>query len=145
MSTAAMAKPRMTRNEYWNWIREDVSRITSGEADEIEIIPLDLERFTKIKPENKTRIDKWFNEEAESEEGEYLLFSRSYHPYDEIALLGMEMGEGNNGYSWWAYDDEQMMIYTYCEGDTSIKLFESEERYLNKKIETEEWYIKQFA
>lgn len=141
MNTATAVKPRMTRNEYWSWVREDISRITSGAADEIEIIPLDLERFTKIKPENKTRIDKWFNEEADSEDGEYLLFGRSYHPYEEISLLGMETGEGNNGYSWWAYDDEQMMIYTYCEGDTSIKLFENQEQYLKKKAETEEWYI----
>lgn len=135
-------KPRMTRNDYWNWIREDVSRTRLGH--EIEIIPLDLERFSTITLGNKNRIDKWFHEETTSKRGNYMLRGRATQPYAEASALGLEIGAGGNGYSWWAYSDVQRLIYTYCEGDTTLNLFEDVESYLESKVETHKFYTEQF-
>lgn len=43
-------------------------------------------------------------------------------------------------YSGFGFNNEEWIIYTWCEGDTTVTLFENEETYLKEREATKKWY-----
>ena len=45
-----------------------------------------------------------------------------------------------DGYSSYAYSDEQMAVFTYCEGDITLTPFENKAEYEKEKADTIKFY-----
>lgn len=144
-----MAKHVMHRNEVQKFLQDCVSRLYDKadpyswddyKAEEIEYIPLDLSAYPSIKPETAKWIDKLFSEETTDRNGNYLLRGLTRREGDEVALLNLSYGEYSDALSFWAYNDEEMLIYIFCEGDTTLQLFTTREQYESEKAETLRWY-----
>ena len=43
-------------------------------------------------------------------------------------------------YSGFGFNDEEMLIYTWCEGDTTLTLFNDRETYQKEREATEKWF-----
>lgn len=112
---------------------------------EFDFLPVDLSPFKTLLSETKTLIDKLFDDYEIAPRGYFLLrgftgsdnFGRGYQ---EAKALNCIVGDSNSGYSWYAYNDAEMMIYTWCEGDTCLELFETREKYEEEKEYTKNWY-----
>ena len=144
----------MTRNEYQKYMRECADKIYTvpgytmadykRELDEVKILPLDLQRYN-LSPETEKWINILFNEEDEDRNGNYMLRGFARNESMEMTKLDLSYGDYANTYSFYAYNDDQRLIYTYCEGDTTLKMIETVEAYEKEKAETCEWYEEQYA
>lgn len=132
------SQPKMvTRNEYYNYIREN-GRIPKD--DEMEIIPLDLSHYHLS--EDTIRIaNANFTEETTNRNGEYML---SGHWMSDLSYQFAKKCKFDlvqiDGYSSYAYSDEQMAVFTYCEGDITLTPYEDREKYLMEKVRTIKFY-----
>ena len=43
-------------------------------------------------------------------------------------------------YAGFGFNDEEMLIYTWCEGDTTLTLFSDRETYQKEREATEKWF-----
>ena len=43
-------------------------------------------------------------------------------------------------YSGFGFNDEEMLIYTWCEGDTTLAIFNDRETYQKERVATEKWF-----
>ena len=115
---------------------------------EIEWLPLDFTGYENIKSETQRWINKLFAEETIDKNGNKIL-KGSTGPNRiemiEMEYLGIHVGEYTNGYSLYGFNDEEMLIYTYCEGDTTLTLFNDRDIYEKEKERTIEWYRKEYA
>ena len=140
-------KYRMTRNQSKAFLAEKANQLYTHEisfdeykAIEIEYIPLDLTIYTNIKPETEEKINLLFTEEDTDKHGNYMLRGFTYHAVSEMDMLNLHYGDYSKSLNFWAYNDEEMLLYTYCEGDTTLKLFVKREIYEAEKAEYLRWY-----
>ena len=153
-------RPYMTRKQYiqhvqrcadryWvddNYTWEDYKRDTDEEN--FTILPLDLEKFTAILDETKKWINILFKDEDEDADGNYMLRGSCIGDslmYVEKNRLNLTYGDYGNYYSYFAYNDAEMLIYTFCEGDTTLTLFMDRESYMINKADTQKWYAEHYA
>ena len=140
----------MPRNEAQKFLEEQANRLHKGEisyedykAIEIKYTPLDLTTYNL-----PTEIERWINalftEETTDRNGNYMLCGFTHHEIAEMRVLHLHSGDYSRSLSGWAYNDEYKLIYTYCEGDTTLKIFDNEEDYLKEKSETLRWYHDEF-
>ena len=144
---------RMTRNEYHEYLKKCVNRAYDKNDsytfenywnEEIETIPLDLSAYPRIKDETKKHIDKLFDEETTDKNGNYML--RGFHGDNikrwnhEKEVLGLYCHYGFY-YAGCGWNDEEMLLYTFCEGDTTLTLFNNREQYEKQKAETESFFM----
>lgn len=146
-----MEKIRCTRNEMHKILTKAVSDCYAGKmtmqeynALEFDIIPIDFSRFPRLKAETAEYINKEFDEETTDRNGNFMLRGRVY---DNLALwyrdkekLNLNYAPYGFYYSGFGFNDEELLIYTWCEGDTTVTLFEDKETYLRERAETEKWY-----
>ena len=59
----------------------------------------------------------------------------------EMNKLGLSYGDGGDALSFYAYNDPEMLVYTYCEGDTTLKIFNDKAEYETEKAENSNWYL----
>lgn len=151
---------KMTRNEYKKYVQKCVGRVFDPNDsyswadykkldEDVEIIPLDLSAYPDIALEIKEKINKWFDEETTDKNSNYMLrgFTGSDNyglAYKEGQELGMEV-RNPSSYSWYGYNDLEMMIWTWCEGDTTLTLFNDRTKYEDNKKEIIKWYKEEFA
>ncbi len=84
---------------------------------------------------------KLFTEVDEQCTEHLLLRSRAYHPVAEMQVLNCHYGDYSQGsLNFWAYNNEEMMLYTYCEGDTTLSLYKTKEEYQKAYNEAYEFY-----
>ena len=142
---------KMTKNEARAYMRECASKLynESGytmkdyerDCDSIELIPLDLSKYPSIKPETAKWIDKLFNEEDVDKNGNYMLRGFTYHPIAEKDVMNMQYGDGDiDSINFWAFNEDEMLIYTYCEGDTTLHIFSTKDAYDKEYEEQLKWY-----
>ena len=112
---------------------------------EIEWIPFDFTEYDFIKNDTRKWIDKLFTEDTTDRKGNWMLRGFTYNPYQEMNLLNINPGNYGNGYSLYGFNDEEMLIYTYCEGDTTLHLLNDRDIYEKEKKETIDWYRKEYA
>lgn len=128
---------KITRNDYYKLIRE-TGRIPKD--DEYEIIPLDLSAYSLN--ETTVRIaNANFMEEDVNRNGDYMLRGHWLNDlcYAFATKCDFVLHE-INGYSSYAYSDEQMAVFTYCEGDITLTPYSDKEKYIEEKKRTIDFY-----
>lgn len=136
-----MKKKMVTRNEYYNYIRE-TGRIPSD--DEMEIIPLDLSKY-HLNEDTKRIANANFTEETTNRNGDYMLAGHwisdlSYHFAKRCKFDLVQV----DGYSSYAYSDEQMAVFTYTEGDIYLTPFTDKAKYEAEKERTIKFYEEEY-
>lgn len=132
---------KVTRNEYFNYIRETG---IIPKDDEMEIIPLDLSKYHLS--EDTVRIaNANFTEETTNRNGEYML---SGHWISDLSYQFAKKCNFNliqvDGYSSYAYSDEQMAVFTYCEGDITLTPYENKSDYEKGKERIIKYYKEEY-
>ena len=129
------------RNEYYKMIRE-TGRIP--DEKEYEIADLDLSAY-KLSETTARIANANFMEETENRNGEYMLcghwmsdLSYAFAKKCKFDLVQVD------GYSSYAYSDEQMAVFTYTEGDIYLTLFTDREKYETEKARTIKFYEEEY-
>lgn len=132
---------KITRNEYYKLIRETG---IIPKDDEYEILPLDLSAYP-LNETTKRIANVNFTEETTNRNGDYMLTG---HWWGDLSYQFAKKCKFDivqvNGYSSYAYSDEQMAIFTYTEGDIYLTLFIDRERYENEKERTIKFYEEEY-
>lgn len=128
---------KITRNDYYKLIRE-TGRIPKD--DKYEIIPLDLSIYS-LNETTKRIANVNFMEETKNRNGDYML---SGHWLSDLSWQFANKCDFKlvqiNGYSSYAFSDEQMAVFTYTEGDIYLTLFTEREKYEIEKERTIKFY-----
>ena len=132
---------KITRNDYYKLIGE-TGRIPKD--DEYEIIPLDLSAYS-LNETTKRIADINFTEETTNRNGEYML---SGHWWSDLSYQFAEKCKFDlvqvDGYSAYAYSDDQMAVFTYTEGDIYLTLFTDIDKYEKEKADTIKFYKEKY-
>ena len=125
------------RNEYYQMIK-DTGRIP--DENEYDILPLDLSAY-KLSATTQRIADVNFSCETEDRNGNYMLTG---HWLSDLCYQFAEKCKFDlvqiNAYSSYAYSDEQLAVFTYCEGDIYLTLFTDKEKYEAEKARTIKFY-----
>lgn len=148
-----MGKLKMTRNEYHKYLQKCVSRAYDPHdsysfedywKEDIEIIPLDLSAYPQIKEDTAKYINVAFDKEDTDKNGNYMLrgfIGDSLKKWNsEKEKLNLNYAPYGFYYSGFGFNDEEMLIYTWCEGDTTLTLFNDRETYQKEREEIEKWF-----
>jgi hypothetical protein len=138
-----MGKKMMSRNEYFQMIKEK-GHIPSD--DECGYYPLDLSKYP-LTDETKRNADSNFTEETEDKSGNYMLSGHWMFGNYSAAFAnrcGFTIKEVNS-YNAYSYSDEQMAVFTYCEGDITLTLFTDKAKYEAEKAETIKFYEETYS
>lgn len=145
-----MAKMKMTKNEYQEYMKELANKVYSdsnysikqykADLDEVEILPLDLSAYPAIKEKTAKLINALFTEEDTDRNGNYMLRGFTRQESAEVNALGCSFGDYADCYSFFAYNAKEYFIYTYCEGDTTLTLYSDAESYSKGYEENYAWY-----
>ena len=132
---------KITRNDYYKLIRE-TGRIPKD--DEYEIIPLDLSAYS-LNETTKRIADVNFTEETTNRNGDYMLKGLwlrdlSYQFSKKCGFILTQV----DGYSSYAYSDEQMAVFTYTEGDIYLIPFTDRDKYEKEKASTIKFYEEEY-
>ena len=145
----------MTRNEYHEYLQKCVSRVWDQndsysmadyiqEDEKVEIIPLDLSAYPQIKEDTAKYIDVIFDKEDTDKNGNYMLrgfigdsLKRWCRDKEKLHCNYAPYGFYYSGFG---FNDEEMLIYTWCEGDTTLTLFNDRETYQKEREATEKWF-----
>lgn len=144
---------RMTRNEYHKYLEKCVSKLYDPKDsyswadyanEDIEIIPLNLHDYPQIKEDTKEYINKVFDKEDTDKNGNYMLrgfIGDSLKKwYRDKERLHCNYAPYGFYYSGFGFNDKEMLIYTWCEGDTVLTFFNDREIYQRERKETEKWF-----
>jgi hypothetical protein len=138
-----MEKKMISRNEYYQMIRE-TGHIPSD--DEYGILPLDLSKYS-LNDETKRNAEVNFTEETEDKNGNYML--RGHWMFGNYSLAFADRCDFTikevNAYNTYSYSDEQMAVFTYCEGDITLTLFTDKAKYETEKAETIKFYEETYS
>ena len=131
----------ISRNDYFKLISE-TGRIPKD--DEYEIIPLDLSEY-QLNEDTVRIADKNFTEETTDRNGNYMLTG---HWWSDLSYAFAKKCKFDlvqvDGYSSYAYSDEQMAVFTYTEGDIYLTLFTDREKYETEKARTIKFYEEEY-
>lgn len=131
---------KITRNEYFNLIK----RTGKVLKNEFEILPFDLSAYP-LTEATKALINENFVEESTDKKGNYML--KSYWSSGKACLFASKCGlklHLVDGYSLYAFSDEQLAFFTQCEGDVFLILFTDKAKYEEEKAETIRWYKEEY-
>ena len=150
-----MEKLRMTRNEYHEYLQKCVSMAYDPNdsytfadygREKVEIIPLDLSAYPQIKEDTAKYINAVFDKEDTDKNGNYMLrgfigdsLERWCRDKEKLRCNYAPYGFYYSGFG---FNDEEMLIYTWCEGDTTLTLFSDRETYQKEREATEKWFDK---
>lgn len=133
-------KEMVTRNKYFELVQKYGPREAERRYD---ILPLDLSEY-HLSDDTKRLADRNFMEEKTDRNGHYMLAGHWIDNYccrfAEKCALDLVM---INCYQAYAYSDEQMVVFDYCEGDITLKPFTDKEAYEKEKAETIAFYRKE--
>ena len=129
------------RNEYFELIGKlGVKKVES----EYEIADLDLSAYS-LNEDTKRIANVNFMEETEDRNGNYML---SGHWMSDLCYQFAEKCKFDlthvDGYSAYAYSDEQMAVFTYCEGDITLTPYTNRESYEREKERTIKFYNEEY-
>lgn len=131
-----MAVQLIPRNDYFNMLREGKKM----KDDEYDILPLDLSAYS-LNETTQRIANANFMEETTNRNGEYML---SGHWLSDLCYAFADKCDfvlhQIDGYSAYAYSDEQMAVFTYCEGDITLTPYSDREKYEAEKESTIRFY-----
>ena len=129
------------RNKYYQMIRE-TGRISDKEK--YDIADLDLSAYP-LNEDTKRIANVNFMEETKDRNGNYML---SGHWLSDLSYYFAKRCKFDlvrvDGYSSYAYSDEQIAVFTYAEGDIYLTLFTDKEKYETEKARTIKFYEKEY-
>lgn len=131
----------ISRNEYFKLIEKfGVKKVES----EYKIADLDLSAYP-LNEDTKRIANVNFMQETEDRNGNYML---SGHWMSDLSCQFAEKCKFDlvriDGYSSYAYSDEQMAVFTYCEGDIYLTLFTNKVKYETEKASTIKFYEEEY-
>lgn len=142
----------LTKNQYQDYLKILANRYYSDKdfsiedyrqkADNVKILDFDLSAFPDISPKTQKYINKFFEYEDKDRNGNYMLRGTDCHSDHLRALIFSTLNLTGNiyGLSSYAYNDNELMIFTYCEGDITLTLFNNRAAYEADKKATIDWY-----
>lgn len=132
---------KISRNDYYKMIME-TGRIPKD--DEYEILSLDLSAYS-LNEITKRIVDIQFTEETTNKYGNYMLCGHWFgdKSYQFALQCGFKLTQVD-GYSSYAYSDEQMAVFTYAEGDIYFIPFTDREKYEKEKERTIKFYEEEY-
>lgn len=144
-------KIKCTRNEMHKILEEKVNDCYNGKMSwkeyhelDFDIIPLDLSKFPAIKEETKIYINSIFDEEDTDKSGNYMLRGfigdSQKKWYRDKEKLNLNYAPYGFYYSGFGFNDSEMLIYTWCEGDTTLTIFSDRKKYQVERENTEKWF-----
>ena len=132
-----MEKEKINRNDYFKMLLEHGRRDTEARYD---ILDLDLSKY-HLRDITRKVVNNNFMEETVNRNGDYILSGHwlSNLSYSFADKCGFDLTVVDS-YSAYAFSDEQMAVFTYCEGDINFTPFADMESYLKEKKETIDFY-----
>lgn len=144
-------KIRCSRNEMKEILKQKINDCYNGKATweeyralDFDIIPLDFSSFPEIKEETREYIDAVFDEETTDKNGNYMLrgfigdsLKRWYRDKEKLNINYAPCGFYYSGFG---FNDSEMLIYTWCEGDTTLTIFSDRTKYDAERKATEIWF-----
>ena len=132
---------QITRNDYYKLIRE-TGKIPKD--DEYEILPLDLSAYP-LSEATKRIVNVNFMEETSNRNGDYMLAG---HWWSDLSWQFAKKCDFEfvqvDGYSSYAYSDEQQAVFTYTEGDIYFTPFTDKDKYEIEKERTIKFYEEEY-
>lgn len=117
---------------------------------ELEFHPLNLSQFNLVLEETKNWIDRLFDDYETNQRGNFML--RGFTGSDaygkaEVIAKKLNITEKNypSSYSWYGFNSKEMMIFTWCEGDMTLELFNDREIFEKEKTHTINWYKEAYS
>lgn len=135
---------KISRNDYFALIRKLVSEgHTLPNEKEYDIIPISFDEY-KLNETTKRIVNANFMHETTDRHHEYMLTGHWLEnlSYQFAAKCGFTL-EILNGLSEYAFSDEQLSLFTYCEGDITFSPYKDEELYKKRKMEMINFYNKE--
>mgnify|MGYP006872076272 FL=1 len=132
-----MEKEKINRNDYFKMLLEHGRRDTEARYD---ILDLDLSKY-HLRDITRKVVNNYFMEETVNRNGDYMLSGHWWAnlSYSFADKCGFDLTVVDS-YSAYAFSDEQMAVFTYCEGDINFTPFADMESYLKEKKETIKFY-----
>lgn len=132
-----MEKEKINRNDYFKMLLEHGRRDTEARYD---ILDLDLSKY-HLRDITRKVVNNNFMEETVNRNGDYMLSGHWWAnlSYSFADKCGFDLTVVDS-YSAYAFSDEQMAVFTYCEGDINFTPFADMESYLKEKKETIKFY-----
>ena len=132
-----MEKEKINRNDYFKMLLEHGRRDTEARYD---ILDLDLSKY-HLRAITRKVVNNNFMEETVNRNGDYMLSGHWWAnlSYSFADKCGFDLTVVDS-YSAYAFSDEQMAVFTYCEGDINFTPFADMESYLKEKKETIKFY-----
>lgn len=132
---------KITRNDYYELISK-TGKIPKD--DEYEILPLNLSPYLLNETTQKI-VNAIFTKETTNRYGDYMLTGfwltdKSYAFANQCEFKLVQI----DGYSSYAFSDEQMAVFTYTEGDIFLTLFTDKEKYESEKERTIKFYEEEY-
>lgn len=141
---------QMTKNEYKEFTKECASKLYNQygysmkdferDTGNVDILPLDLSRFPKLSENSVSWINALFSEEDKDKNGNYILRGFTYHERTAVQNLNLHYGDYADCYSFFAYNADEYLIFTYCEGDITLTILPDKDSYDKEYAETYAWY-----
>lgn len=132
-----MEKKKINRNDYFKMLSECNRRDIEARYD---ILDLDLSKY-HLREITQKVVNNNFMEETVNRNGDYMLCGHWWAnlSYSFADKCGFDLTVVDS-YSAYAFSDEQMAVFTYCEGDINFTPFADMESYLKEKKETIKFY-----
>lgn len=132
-----MEKKKINRNDYFKMLSECNRRDIEARYD---ILDLDLSKY-HLREITQKVVNNNFMEETVNRNGDYMLSGHWWAnlSYSFADKCGFDLTVVDS-YSAYAFSDEQMAVFTYCEGDINFTPFADMESYLREKKETIKFY-----
>lgn len=125
------------RNEYLSYVKE-----MGRKPDfEVEFIPLDFSEYPSLSETTKRIVDTNFTWETIDNKQNYCVTGHwlSDLSYQFAQKCGFDLVRVD-GYRNYAYSDEQMAIFEYCEGDIYFTPYNDKAKYEKAKESTIRFY-----
>lgn len=109
--------------------------------DAIELEPYDLSAFPTLSETSKEWINKIFDKAPEiNKRGNFMLRGFTRAEGAVMYVLNLTYGDYADAISFYAYNDKEMIMFEFTEGDINLQLFSDRESYEKEKATTNEWY-----
>lgn len=146
-----MAKIKTTRNEMHEILEKAVSDCYARKMSwkeyqnlDFDIVPLDFSKFPAVREDTAKYINAVFDKEDTDKNGNYMLrgfigdsLGKWYRDKEKLHCNYAPYGFYYSGFG---FNDEEMLIYTWCEGDTTLTIFNDKEKYMREREATEKWF-----
>lgn len=130
---------QISRNEYFKLLTMAHGRLPAN--IEYDIIPIDFTDYGALFDATKRMVDGSFTRETEDKHGDYMLCGHwienwTYQFVDKCKLHVHYV----DGYSAYAYSDDQLALFTFCEGDVYFNPYKDKKTYVKRKKEMIDFY-----